>query len=346
MAQGIGEAIGGAVDWLPAPVALALGIAGLLAGGKWLVDGAVTLSRRLGVSALVVGLTVVAFGTSTPELAFNITAAVRGNSELSFGNVIGSNVANIGLVLGVAAVIGPMVIHSRVVRLELPQLMIVSGLLVALALTPPSVRWATGTEIGFGRVDGVIMLLGFVAICAWWWWLSKRDADDPLTTGLAEAGAEAGSYGVAAAIGLCAVGVVLLAAGGQLSEAGAVRTARWFGVSETMIGLTIIAVATSLPEVVTCIIAVRRNQTDIAIGNVVGSNLFNILLVLGATAAIAPVAVPGGRGPVDMVAMLLFTLLLWAIACTPNRSLRRPHGVVLLALYLGYHVITTVIYET
>ncbi len=314
-----------------AAVTLGVGIALLLLGGHWLVSGTVTIARRLGVSTLVVGLTVVALGTSSPELFFNVIAARNGHPELSFGNIVGSNIANIGLILGLTALVAPLAVHGRIVSKELPWLIFVSAATIGLAVVPLG-----ASHSGFGRFDGVLMLLGFAVFMVSWYRMGRRDAADPLVRELtveAEAETRASIIGASA---LCLAGLSGLVAGGKLSETSAVAIARTLGLSEALIGLTIVAVATSLPELATCIVACRRGHHDLAVGNVVGSNLFNLLLVLGTTAIVHPVGVPASYGWQDLSMMLFIALLLLPMAVTHRNKITRTEGAVLLALYLGY----------
>ena len=320
---------------LGAAVALAVGIAALLAGGYWLVQGSVALARRLGVSTLLIGLTVVAFGTSAPELAFNIIAAAGGHSELSFGNIVGSNIANIGLVLGITALISGLNVHSRVVTKELPWLIVVSLAMVALAWLPPG----AGGARAFSRLDGVLMCAGFVVFMVVWKRMGQQDRADPLVRELGEEAEEDAGLALGSAIAFFVAGLVLLVAGGKLAEQGAVSIADSLGLSEALIGLTIVAVATSLPELTTGIIACRSGHPDLAVGNVVGSNIFNLLLVLGVTATVNPVAVPTW-GFWDLIAMIVLTLLLLPIALTHRQKITRLEGLGLLALYAGYMTFT------
>ena len=174
------------IEALP-PVTLIGGIVLLLLGGHWLVEGSVRIARRMGISTLLIGLTVVAFGTSSPELAFNITAAINGNGELSFGNVVGSNIANIALVLGVAALISPLAVHGRVVTKELPLLILASaGMLFLAWLIATRIESESGKLAGYTRIDGLLMLLGF-ALCSWLWYrMARKDRSDPLAREAAE----------------------------------------------------------------------------------------------------------------------------------------------------------------
>ncbi len=308
---------------------LAGGILLLLAGGHGLVAGAITIARRLGVSTLIVGLTIVAMGTSAPELAFNVTAATAGHPDLSFGNIVGSNIANIGLVLGLTAVLTPLLVHGRVVSKELPWLVVVSIVALLVTLLP-------GLEGGgFGRLGGGVMLLWFGVFMVTWYRMGRSDRTDPLVKGLGEE-AEAETLGsMKGAIALVITGLVALMVGGRFAEEGAVGLARAMGLSEALIGLTIVAFATSLPELVTALVAVRKGHHDLAIGNVVGSNLFNLLLVLGVTAVIKPVPRPE-YGLWDLGAMTTITVMLWLMAMTHKFKVTRVEGAMLLLAYVGY----------
>jgi cation:H+ antiporter len=334
---------------IPAPVTLIVGIVLLLLGGRLLVDGSVSLARRAGVSTLLIGLTIVAFGTSSPELAFNITAAASGNGALSFGNVVGSNIANIALVLGLASLVRPLIVHGRVVKRELPLLVIVSAGMVLLAWSPPMVASVPGPQRGFGRTDGLIMLLGFMLVTWAWFRMARRDKADPLAAEAIEE-TERVVQSLPTAVVLTLLGLLLLVGGGKLTERGAVGVASWLGMSEALIGLTIVAVATSLPEVVTSVIACRKGHADLAVGNVVGSNLFNILLVLGATCLFGEVPVPIepelaglGRGWWDLFVMLALTMLLVPFTRTNNNHIMKIEGLFLLACYFGYLAFSVVI---
>ncbi|MHC4108678.1 MAG: calcium/sodium antiporter, partial [Planctomycetota bacterium] len=313
--------------------ALAVGVIALLLGGHWLVTGSVTIARRLGVSTLVVGLTIVAMGTSAPELFFNVIAAHSGHVELSFGNIIGSNIANIGLVLGVAALYRPLDVHGRVINKELPWLVIVSIAMFGFVLLP--VGEPAGSA-AFSRFDGAIMLAWFVVFFASWYRMGRREAADPLMRELG-AEAEAETLGsLTGAVFVVVLGLACLVGGGELTKEGAVAIAEMLGWSEALIGLTIVAFATSLPELVTAIIACRKGHDDLAVGNVVGSNVFNLLLVLGLTAIVAPVVLPGDKqGWQDLIVMLGITCVLMLMAFS-HRRIARWEGALLLGMYFAY----------
>ncbi len=329
------------------------GVIALLAGGEVLVRGAVALALRLGVPAIVVGLTVVAFGTSAPELALNVTAAIKGATALAFGNVIGSNIANIGLILGLAALWRPLRVNAGVIRRELPFLMVLSTAALVMALAAPGapmsgaswevVEQAVGElwSPGFGRGDGVVLLLMFVLFS----WLTVmperarrkngRGDDDPFrgeVEELSEGGRGRPAWQAGVMIG---GGLVSLCAGGWLAERGATGLAEAMGLGDEIIGLTVVAIATSLPELATSIAAVRQNQVDIAVGNVVGSNIFNLALVLGVTALVSPVGVPAG-GLVALGFMALLTFALIPVSLTRGRHISRLEGGALLLTYLAF----------
>jgi cation:H+ antiporter len=321
-----------------AVAALAAGIIVLLLGGQGLVTGSVTVARRLGVPTLVVGLTIVAMGTSAPELAFNVIAARAGHGELSFGNIVGSNIANIGLILGVTALAKPLTVHGTVIKQELPLLLVVSLGMFALAWFPIRDQ---EPGLAFSSVEGWIMLACFGLFLANWLWLGLRDPAEPMVRGL-RAEAEAETLGsLPGALLLVAVGLACLIGGGELTKRGAVRFAEMLGLSEALIGLTIVALATSLPELVTALIASRKGHDDLALGNVVGSNVFNLLLVLGLTSVVARVALPesldgwGSQGWHDLIVMLGITCVLMLLAFS-HRRIGRWEGALLLAMYLGY----------
>jgi cation:H+ antiporter len=316
---------------LAAALALVAGLALLVLGGELLVRGAAALARRLGVPPLAIGLTVVAFGTSTPELAVNVTAALRGSGAVAFGNVIGSNLANVGLILGLSALVRSLAIRSSVLTREIPMMLLAST--AALILGSDGVRLQP--ESSFDRADGLIFLLLFTVFLYYTVadTLRKRSAD-PLVAQAREQAVETASPSLAASAVLVVAGLAALVIGGRLAVTGAVDVANALGVPRHLIGLSVVAVGTSLPELTTSVLAARKGECDLAIGNVVGSNIFNLLFVMGLTAVIRPVPVPPG-GTLDMAVMLGFgaALLLPALG---GRGLGRPEGAVLLAGYLAY----------
>lgn len=323
------------------PLTFLAGVVCLLLGGHWLVEGSVSIARRLGMSTLLIGLTIVACGTSAPELFFNVSAALSGSGDLSFGNVVGSNIANIGLVLGVAAFLTPLAVHGSVIRRDLPLLLVASVAMLVLALlgfTRIATEDGSGAA-GYTRIDGLIMFAGFLGVIALWAWSAIRGrAEVPVDVD------EAAPRPIAMAASLFFLGLTGLVAGGRLAEIGAVGIAESLNLSPALIGLTIVAIATSLPEVVTAVIAARKGHADLAVGNVVGSNLFNILFVLGATATVGDVPLPGGRGWIDLGVMLGMTVLLIAFAMSNGRQVLRWQSFTLLAAWLAF-MVGSVVYE-
>jgi cation:H+ antiporter len=295
------------------------GVGLLYGGGELLVKGAVSLSHILGLSPLVVGLTVVAFATSTPELASSLIAVARGSTDIAVGNVVGSNTANIGLILGAAALVDPITAHAKFLVREMPVLLGVS-LLLALVIGD-----------GVTRVEGLIL----VALIAPYIWLLLRDRE--LATVEAQFAEEYRSAPgrPLEATALVVGGIFLLVAGAGALIEGAVEMARSFGISERVIGVSLVAAGTSLPELATSVVAAMRREGDIALGNVVGSNVFNILAVLGITATVTPLAAVAESMTVDVLVMLGFTLLLAPLAIS-GQVINRWEGALLLVGYAAY----------
>lgn len=345
---GILEGINALIGSIPAAILIIIGVPLLVYGADRLVSGSVSIARRLGISTLIIGLTIVAAGTSAPELAVNVIAAAGGNPGISFGNVVGSNIANIGLVIGVGALVAPMLVHERVARQDMPWLMAISVATALIVFLPLLRTRGSGNELyGYGLIEGILMLLGFLAVTWLWYRNAKQDAGAVFVAKEADEVVQQQKVrSLPAAFGLFMFGLVTLIVGGQLTKDGAVRTAEYIGLSEAVIGLTIVAIATSLPELFTVIVACRKGHADLAVGNVVGSNIFNILLVLATTSVIADVPLPIGTGWQDLAAMLGLTGILWWFAITHQRHITRMEGTALLALYccyIGWSVVREVV---
>lgn len=303
--------------------AAAAGFAGLTFGAEILVRGGAGAARTLGLSTMAIGLTIVAYGTSAPELAASLIAALSGHPDVTLGNVIGSNIANIGLILGTTAVVVPFTVHVRALRKELVFMLAVTALFLAIAVTG-----------SFGRVGGVVLLavlVGFNVVSLRW---SRKEPPEVVKEVAAfEWEMTAPSpRPLVRDLTLAAVGLVLLAAGGHSLILGAVVLARKAGLSETVIGLTLVAVGTSLPELATSLIAALRGEIAISIGNLVGSNLFNILGAVGISAAARPLQVSRDLLTFEMPALAVFTIAM-ALLLGWNRRVRRAHGFMLLAGY-------------
>ena len=312
------------------------GLTLLVVGGDVMVRGAAALAARFGVSPLAIGLTVVAFGTSAPELFVNLTAAVRGNTELSFGNIFGSNMANIGLIIAVTALVGPLRIQNVVVSREVPMMLLAT--LVAAALGLDALLKREPPE--FDRGDGVVLLILFSVFAYYTLRDLVRQRRDDNGTFEASPSETPPGYSLTASAGLTAVGLLGLTLGGAVTVHGAEGLARSMGVSEVIIGLTLVAVGTSLPELVASLMASLRGHPDMAVGNVVGSNIFNLLIVLGATSTIRDIPVPPG-GVSDIAVVVGLSALLWLTAISQNRTIIRAEATLLLGLYVGYLIART-----
>jgi cation:H+ antiporter len=301
-------------------VLFVLGLGLLVAGAEALVRGSAGLAGRFGIPPLVVGLTVVAFGTSSPELAVSVAAALKGQADIALGNVVGSNIFNVLFILGVSALITPLVVARQLVRLDVPVMIGVSALTLLLA-------WNGRVS----RLEGGLLLAGIVLYTVWLVRLARA--------GRAEPGEGVVGRGdpLALQLVLVAAGLALLVLGSRWLVGGAVAIAQSLGLSELIIGLTVVAAGTSLPEVASSVIAALRGQRDIAVGNVVGSNIFNLLCVLGASAAIAPGGVPVAA---PALGFDLPVMIVVALACLPifftDHLIARWEGGLFLVYYVAY----------
>lgn len=303
----------------------------LYLGAEWLVAGAARLALAFHVPALVVGLTIVAYGTSTPEAVVSVQSALAGRGGMSLGNVVGSNIANIGLILGLAVLLRPAAVPGDLARRELP----------VLALSTLGLAWVL-TDGGLGRAEGAVLLALALAYTLWTLAEARRAATLARAESQARVDAEAAESAGAPAGGglarhgaLALAGLALLLAGGKAFVGGASDLALRWGLSEELVGLTVVAVGTSLPELMTSCIAAWRGHADIAVGNVVGSNIFNVLYVLGLAGAVSPLSMdPGVLGP-DLWVLAGFTFA--ALFCLRRaRSMGRLEGGLLLLGYGGY----------
>jgi len=306
-----------------------LGVAALYYGAEFLVRGGVSIARKFHISPLIIGLTLVAFATSAPELVVSVNAAITGNPDISLGNVVGSNICNIALILGLCAAISPLKADRQLFRVDVPVMLLAAVLLVVFYLATH----------GIGRIFSAVFLAVFFAYMAWNVRQARRnEKQDPealreAEEAVAESGGKKGLHWFAAVL-LVAIGLGLLVGGAKLFLIGSIFFARLLNVSDAVIGLTVVAVGTSLPELATSIVAAVRGENDIAIGNVVGSNIFNILFILGVAPLIAPLE-NATLSIVDMGMMLFCSAILLPFLRTGWR-LSRPEGVFLLATYVGY----------
>jgi cation:H+ antiporter len=309
---------------------LVIGLALLLGGGDLLVRGASALARSFHVSPLIIGLTVVSFGTSAPELSVNLLAAVKGNSEISFGNIIGSNIANIGLIIGICALIRPLTVQGMIITREIPMMVLAS----LMALITGMDMLLRNSQNMYDRSDGLVflMLFGVFLFYTLGDVLRKRTSD-PLLLQVEEIPVKKGFRAATYNLLLFAAGLALLVYGGKTAVDTAVDVAEALNVPRVIIGLTIIAVGTSLPELAASGIAAWKGQTDIAIGNVVGSNIFNLLLINGLCATVRPIPVPAAGGREDLLMMIFLAFLLLPLCITDRKKIVRWEGGLLLLLY-------------
>ena len=307
---------------------LVIGVVFLYFGAHWLVRGSVALALRMGIPPVIVGLTIVAFGTSSPELLVSFNAGRMGNAEIALGNVIGSNIANIALILGAAALIRPIAMNIRAVRIDIVIMLVVSAAFTLLVL-----------DRDLDRLDGALFLAGIAGYITFKVLQALRkiregDAAEIDHEAEEKLGPDAAEIPLAKSLLLIAAGIVILAAGSELFIRGAVTIARLLGVSNVVIGLTVVAFGTSLPELATSVVAAAKGEGDVSLGNVVGSNIFNILFILGATALFFPIGT-GDVSLVDLIVMLATSVLVIPIALI-GRRVSRPEALFLLAIYSGY----------
>ena len=289
-------------------------------GGNWLVSGGVTIAKKFRISNFIIGMTIVAYGTSTPELAASLAAA-GDHGAIILGNIVGSNIANVGMVIGVAAILVPLAVHKSVLRKEIPIMLGVSALLVLLSI-----------DGEISQYDGILLLigLGIFVVYTFRSALKQREKSKDDTN--------PGQNNVyLKSIGLIGIGIILLYIGAILTVDNAVVIATEFGLSEKIIGLTVIAIGTSLPELITSIIAIRKGHSDIGIGNIIGSNIYNILMIMGVGASLGGVLITADVY-IDYAIMIIFSLSL--LIGLKTQIINRTVGVILAAGY-GLYLITT-----
>ena len=300
---------------------LVVGLVLLVKGADWLVDGASKLAKRLGVTDLVIGLTIVAFGTSMPEFVVNMVSVADGATDLAITNILGSNIINTLVILGCSALVCPLVAQRSTLRLDIP-LNIVAGVLVLVFVFISSPM----EPKGLSRIEGLALLVVFAAFLIYTFYTAKADATT--TT-------ESTPFPLWKCVVLILAGLVGLVVGGEMIVKTAVAIARYCGVAESVIGLTIVALGTSLPELATSVVAAFKHNNDIAIGNVVGSNIFNVFFILGTSAIIKHLPVYPGI-EIDAALVAVSALAVWLLLCNKNRSINRWGGALLLVLYAGY----------
>ena len=303
---------------------LILGFALLVKGADIFVDGASSVAKKMRIPAFVIGLTIVAFGTSAPELAVSIIAAMKGSNDIAIGNVVGSNIFNTLVVLGASAAITPIVVEKGMIKKDYPLSIFAAVLLGILSLDTILFKKA---EMSLGRMDGIILLIAFAGFM---YMTVKAGLENRTEEEEVEAMPMMKSL-IFIVLGL--VGIVI---GGDVSVEGAKEIARFFGLSEAIIGLTIVALGTSLPELVTSVIAARKGESDIAVGNVIGSNIFNIFLILGTSATILPMTI-SSTYLYDMI-MLMAVMVLTYLPIAKTKKVTRGMGITMVLVYVAYTV--------
>lgn len=298
---------------------IVLGVYCVLRGADWLTDGASALARRMRMSEMMIGLTIVAAGTSAPELFVSVVSALKDTPDLAVGNVVGSNTMNSMLIVGTAALVAPMIISRATVRKDIPFAIAASVLLLVLCMND-----------NLTRIDGLLLLAGFAAFMAYTIYSSRTALSDPD----AEIAASETSKPLWRDIAFVLFGLIGLVVGSNVFVSHASSLAYSLGISEGVVGLTVVAGGTSLPELATSVVAARKGQSAIAIGNVIGSNVFNILLILGLTATISPLQIEGIT-TIDMAVMLVSIVLVWLFSRT-RYTVERWEGAVLVVGYLAY----------
>jgi cation:H+ antiporter len=308
---------------------LAAGFALLIKGADYLIEGSVAIAKNLGISELLIGLTIVALGTSAPELAVSVQAAIKG-SDIALGNVLGSNIANMGLILGATALLTPLGVNKTTMSYEIPFVILITAASGALIL---------GNGNGLNRSDGIVLTTFFVIFMMYVFTMAKRDrniSDIVEVEGKRDIEILEKSPVLAWIATIGGTAAVIL--GGNFVVDGGSSIARIFGVSDMLIGTTIVAIGTSLPELVTTISAGRKNRSDLAIGNVVGSNIFNLLLVLGISSTITPITAQRSLA-VEVIFALLLAIIL-PLLLLKKKKLDRPRGTLLLIIYAAFLVST------
>ncbi len=316
---------------LPA-IVLVIGLYLLVKSSDYFIEGAASTAVHLNIDPLVIGVVVLGFGTSMPEVIVSVLASLDGSPGLAIGNVVGSNIANIGLVLGAAALIAPIAVKSSILKRELPLLLFISAGGILLII-----------DDDLDRIDGVILLATLIAVMAWMIKANstpkaKQDPQDPLEGEIEQELEEIPDLTLKQSLTYLVLGLIVLMLSAKMMVWGAVEIAHFFGVSEIIIGLTIVAVGTSLPELAAAIAAARKNEADLMIGNILGSNLFNLLAVMAMPALIAPGKIDDSVLLLDYPIMLVLTLVMLLVAM-PRRGaavITRTEGAVLVGAYIGY----------
>lgn len=310
-------------------VLLVMGIVLLVKGADLFVDGACALSEKLRIPAYLIGLTVVAFGTSLPEAAVSITAAIDGSNEIAVGNVIGSNIFNTLMVLGASALFAPIAVKKNILKRDLPFCMVITALLAVLLSFSDKGAFSLNGPASLSRLNGIILLVLFAAFMVYSIINGKKESIEEIPE------ADTNAFPLWKCILYIVFGIAGVVAGGTLTVNGAKMMALSLGMSETVVGLTVVAIGTSLPELVTSMVAAKKKQNDIAIGNVIGSNIFNILFILGISSAISPIAPKDAFVILDALILTGIAVLTF-FASLIGKKINRPTGIVMILIYAAY----------
>lgn len=325
------EGYGGYMSILLNVLLLLVGFVALIKGADYFVEGSAAIAKRFNISEVIIGLTIVAMGTSAPELAVSISAALTGSNEIAISNVVGSNIFNLLMVLGACAIIVKVPVGNNILKLDYPFIVIVSFLIILFVgefVFTGNVQYnAAGEQISgyISRWNAVILLILFVIYMVYTVIKAKKNREE---------GEKIENIALWKSIVFIIGGIIAIVVGGQLVVDNAKGIAAAFGMSETLIGLTIVAMGTSLPELVTSIVASKKGQNGMAVGNVVGSNIFNMLMILGVSCAINPIAVTL-ESMIDLIILFVISIIVLVIATT-EKTISRKEGIVMLLLYAGY----------
>jgi cation:H+ antiporter len=300
-------------------VFLVLGFVMLIKGADWFVEGASALADKLGIPPLVIGLTIVAMGTSAPEAAISISASIKSSADIAVGNVLGSNIMNVLLILGLTSIITPLAVQKSTIKYEIPFVILITAVFGFLGLSDNTL----------GIFDGIILWVLFIAYLAYLFIMAKKGKAQQ------EEEEEKPKESLPQLLIFGAIGIALVIVGSNITVDAATSLARIFGMSERFIGLTIVAFGTSLPELVTSVTAGLKKKADIAVGNIVGSNIFNILFVIGTSALITPVAYQS-EFLIDTIVCILTVVLLLVCVLNKSQKLKRWGGIIMLLCYAGY----------
>lgn len=307
------------MEFLLQIVLLVVGFVLLIKGADWFVDGSSAVAARFGIPQLVIGLTIVAMGTSAPEAAVSIAAAINGNAEITIGNILGSNILNILIILGISSVITALAVAKSTIRIEIPFMIVITGVLLL-----------QGLDGSIGLVDGIVLLALFAAYLAYLFVMAKKDKDNQ--------GEEIQQLSVVKSIVFIVIGLAMIILGSKVTVDAASAIASAMGLSERFIGLTIVALGTSLPELFTSVSAARKGNADIAIGNIVGSNIFNILFVVGLSSVI--ISVPYAQNFIfDAIIAIAAAVMLLVCCLIGKNKLHRWAGILMLIGYAGYFAV-------